>query len=210
VTKNIKELTQLLNRDLLIIDFEATCWEIKANYPAPLPGCNYTSEIIEFGVIHYSANTQTVINEFQAFVRPVFHSELSDFCTNLTSITQADVDSAKSFPEVMSDFINTFNLTGDESDPVFCSYGAYDQKQLIDDCKKHNIDYPFSLDNHLNIKPVASNVLNIKKTSMKKLITALGMQFDGTQHRGIDDARNLVSIIDAIYNRLENSIKNKK
>ena len=44
------------------------------------------------------------IDEFRTFVRPVRHPTLSPFCTELTGITQADVDAAPAFPAVVARF----------------------------------------------------------------------------------------------------------
>ena len=39
-------------------------------------------------------------SEFQTFVRPIRHAELTEFCTELTGITQDKVASAPPFCEV--------------------------------------------------------------------------------------------------------------
>ena len=41
------------------------------------------------------ADTLKVVDEFASFVRPVRHPQLTAFCTELTSITQAQVDAAR-------------------------------------------------------------------------------------------------------------------
>lgn len=43
-----------------------------------------------------------VVDEFQSFVRPTFNTKLHSFCTELTGITQEQVDNAPTFPEVLS------------------------------------------------------------------------------------------------------------
>ena len=41
----------------------------------------------------------------QSFVRPVEEPLLSDFCRDLTSFNQEDVDEAETFPEVLREFL---------------------------------------------------------------------------------------------------------
>lgn len=41
-----------------------------------------------------------IVDEFQHFVRPVINPPLTEFCKKLTSIHQADVDSAETYAEV--------------------------------------------------------------------------------------------------------------
>lgn len=189
-------------RDLLIIDFEATCWGPDEPAPTPPPEWTYSGEIIEFGVVHFSPRTRVVLREYQSFVRPRFHPLLTGFCTELTSITQGDVDGAPPFADVLADFIATFQLKGDDTDPVFCSMGNYDRLVLQDDCRKHGAGYPFADGNHLNIKDVCRDVWGIRKKGGRALLNQLGFQWQGTQHRGIDDARNYAVIMDAAFDCL--------
>jgi inhibitor of KinA sporulation pathway (predicted exonuclease) len=72
----------------IITDLEATCWE---NVRAP-----ERMEIIEIGAVALASAT-AVVGEFNRFVRPIAEPRLSAFCTQLTSITQADVDGADIF-----------------------------------------------------------------------------------------------------------------
>lgn len=61
-------------------------------------------EIIEFPAVLVSTELQQVIDHFQAYCRPVLNSTLSGFCKELTGITQEDVDTADTFPQVAEDF----------------------------------------------------------------------------------------------------------
>ena len=73
----------------LVVDLEATC-------------CNRNSfprtemEIIEIGAVMTDSQFE-VIDEFQSFIKPVRHPELTDFCKELTTISQQEVDSALGF-----------------------------------------------------------------------------------------------------------------
>ena len=77
----------------IVFDLEATCWEERDNR---------RNETIEIGAVLINEK-QEVISEFQQFVKPLMNPVLSDFCTNLTSIQQADVDDAPLFPEAIVD-----------------------------------------------------------------------------------------------------------
>jgi len=192
------KLDRLRSSKLLIIDFEATCWGPKDCKPRPLPGCSYTGEIIEFGVVLYCPETRKVLREFQVFVRPIFHPRLTAFCRELTHISQTHVDRAETFPRVLEQFVKEFGLETGKNDLVFCSWGDYDRYQLQDDCRKHKCDYPFLEDNHVNLKSVIPNIMGLKRKSLQRMLDHLGMQFEGTPHRGIDDARNIARIVQTI------------
>lgn len=78
----------------LVIDLEATCAD-----DGSIP--DNEREIIEIGAVLVETAGLTTVEEYQSFVRPVQHPVLSPFCTELTTITQAEVDAAPLFPEVL-------------------------------------------------------------------------------------------------------------
>ena len=77
-----------MNDNLLIIDFEATCED-----PPPE---GYHFQIIEIGAAWVSPSGE-VLDTFETLLRA--DQALSAFCTELTTITQAQSDSGLSFPE---------------------------------------------------------------------------------------------------------------
>jgi len=88
---------------------------------------------------------------------------LTDFCTQLTSITQADVDSAPLFPQAIAalkDFIG-------ERDVQFCSWGYYDKKQLEQGAIFHKVELP-KMGKHCNIKALFAEKQEIKPVGMKE------------------------------------------
>jgi inhibitor of KinA sporulation pathway (predicted exonuclease) len=95
-------------------------------------------EIIEIGAVMQNACTFEIESEFQTFIRPVLHWELTDFCTELTTTTQADVDQAPPFPvalAAMQEWMYQFH------DCPFCSWGDYDRHQFVQDCSFHGVGY---------------------------------------------------------------------
>jgi len=166
----------------IIVDLEATCWE--GGQPVE------KMEIIEIGAVALESEKGPVGDEFAAFVRPVANRELSDFCRSLTTITQADVDGAEYFYDVFPRFLEWIG-----SEPVtLCSWGAYDRKQLEQDCARHKMPYPEALADHINLKAEFSRLFGIKPTGMRGALAKLGLPLEGQHHRGIDDARNIAQI----------------
>jgi inhibitor of KinA sporulation pathway (predicted exonuclease) len=175
---------QIPNKHYLIVDLEATC-----SSDATVP--RGEMEIIEIGAIMQNARTFEVESEFQTFVRPVRHAELTEFCTSLTGIVQADVAEALGFHEAigaMKEWMFDFE------DALFCSWGDYDRKQFHQDCDFHRVPYPFRSD-HLNLKTAFSEALGLKKMGIAGAVRHLGMDFEGSHHRGLDDARNIGRIV---------------
>ncbi len=169
--------------DFLVIDVEATC-DDGGRVPRS------ESEIIEIGAVMVDPSF-AVVGELQTFIKPVRHPRLTAFCTQLTSITQADVENAISFPEAMvliGQFIG-------EKDPLFCSWGAYDKNQFAQDADYHGVALPFG-DRHLNLKAEFSARRGDKKRyGMSAALRKVGLELIGTHHRGIDDARNIARLL---------------
>jgi len=166
----------------IIFDLEATCWEDKHKH---------TSEIIEIGALKIIDN-EKVVDEFSAFIKPVLEPKLSEFCTKLTTIKQSDVDAAKGFPEVVDEFKKWVGVG--ETDYQLCSWGFYDRKQLTQDSEFHRLDANW-LAKHISIKHQHQILTNLERPlGLGKAISHEKMEFEGTAHRGIDDARNIAKI----------------
>lgn len=171
----------------LIVDVEATCSDDGA-----VP--RQEMEIIEVGAVLQNAQSFEVESEFQVFVRPVRHPRLTAFCTELTGITQADVDGAAGFAEAI-EAMKTWMYA--HPDSLFCSWGDYDRNQFLQDCGFHHVAYPFR-SGHLNLKAEFTRVRGGKKLGVTEALARLGLKFEGVQHRGLDDARNIARIVRAV------------
>lgn len=173
------------NTFYLIVDVEATCSSDKAIPP-------YEMEIIEIGAVMVEVQRLAVVSEFQTFIQPVRHPKLTAFCTELTTITQKDVEAAPRFPEAIKNFKTWLSQYPDY---LFCSWGNYDRKQFEQDCAFHKVLYPFA-SSHFNLKEAFSQYWGkTKKYGLGGALKQLGLEFEGTPHRGIDDVRNMARIL---------------
>lgn len=166
----------------IVLDLEATCWNGKKLAP---------NEIIEIGAVAVNEAGETE-GEFNTFVKPSIAPKLSDFCTELTSITQEMVDDAPLYPvahQAFLDWINSF-----EQEYWLCSWGFYDKSQFKHDCKLHGLDKDW-LKNHISVKHQYHKIKPTKRPiGMKGALALEKIELDGTHHRGIDDARNIAKI----------------
>jgi inhibitor of KinA sporulation pathway (predicted exonuclease) len=177
------------SNNYLVIDLEATCW--KGNQPAQ-------NETIEIGAVVFSQG-QGVVSEFQAFVRPKLNPELSEFCRELTGIEQAEVDSAKAFPEVFGKFNSWAEAY---PDAAFASWGAYDRKQILNDCVLHGLEPWDRLDPHLNLKRAFSSLMDCSLApELPHAMELSRIAARGTLHRGLDDARNIARVLDYLLTK---------
>jgi len=176
---------------IIVVDVEATCWA-KSDRVAE-------SEIIEIGAVKLDPATYCILSEFDAFVHPVIHPVLSDFCVKLTTICQSDVDSAPKFSAAVAAFLSWI---GDEH-VTLCSWGEYDLRQFKLDCKRSNFRFPKYLErHHINLKQEFARQRRIRLCGYVAAMQLLHIAAAGTHHRGIDDARNIAKLANVVLPKL--------
>ena len=175
----------------IILDLEASCWKDRS--------VKKQNEIIEIGAIKVDGNGK-IISEFSEFVKPKLNPELSNFCKELTTIEQSDIDSADTFDKVLDRFTKWIKL---DEPYILCSWGFYDKNQFAKDCDLHKLDKNW-LNNHISLKHQYANIKKLDKAiGMEGALKLEGFELDGTHHRGIDDARNILKIFKANIDKWE-------
>jgi inhibitor of KinA sporulation pathway (predicted exonuclease) len=120
---------------------------------------------------------------------------LSDFCKELTHITQQEISEARRFNEVYKHFSDWY---GSKNKNILASWGAFDRNGLIRDCDLHQLEFLQGTE-HWNVKNMFRERYNQKKLGLGKAITYLGMEFDGTPHRALYDAVNTANILRRLF-----------
>ncbi len=175
----------------IIVDLESTCWQ---NVRAPVE----IKETIEIGAVALERPAGPVSSEFVRLVRPVARPQLSAFCTELTSITQAEVDRADYFWQVWPEFLAWIG-----HEPwTFCCWGNYDVHQLRADCRRHGLAELMIL-RFINLKTAFANYHQLHRCGMPGALEFLGLRLEGRHHRGIDDAHNIAKIAMHLLPRIE-------
>ncbi|MDY6785057.1 MAG: 3'-5' exonuclease [Cyanobacteriota bacterium] len=169
----------------LVIDLEATCCNVKTIQ-------RHEMEIIEIGAVMVKAAGLETTSEFQTFVKPIRHPILTEFCKNLTSISQEQADRAPFYPEAIAEFKTWMSSY---SNFIFGSWGDYDRKQIEQDSQYHNIPYPIA-SGHVNLKKLFTTQQRLpKRYGMNQALKLANIPLEGTHHRGIDDARNIAKLL---------------
>jgi len=170
--------------NILVVDLEATCDDYASAFDM---------EAIEVGAVWVAPNG-TVLDRFRAFVRPVVNPVLTPFCSNLTGIHQADIDSAQAFPAV-AEALRAFVARHRQPGATWASWGAWDRKQLERDSARHDITPPIDLP-HVNAKRLFARARRIgKEVGMAKACELVGLQLGGAHHRALDDALNVAKLL---------------
>ena len=182
----------------VILDFEATCDENSKPRPNP-------QEIIEFPALKVNAITYDIEDEFQQFVKPVKNPQLTEFCKNLTSIQQKDVDNACEFGEVFHDFQLWIEREINDKCFIFVTFGDWDLKTMLpSQCRTSGMELPDYCKRWINVITEYRKATDDNQSgfiNIPKMLSRLGIDHTGTLHRGIDDCRNTLKILKALADR---------
>jgi len=163
-------------------------------------------EIIEFPSVLVSLTPFEVIDEFRSFVRPYHNPQLTEFCCELTSISQGDVDAAPYFHEVLAAHGKWLTEHGlSELNSVFVTCGDWDLGVMLPaQCRvgKQPVEYiPPIYTRWLNVKVPYRTVSGSKAPGMAGMLRSLGIPLIGVRHRGIDDCHNIANILSALVKK---------
>lgn len=168
---------------ILVVDVESTCW---AGEPPP----GQMSEIIEIGLCVVDVAALERIERRSILVRPAC-STVSDYCTQLTTLTQADVDAGIPLAGACRVLADDYQ----SRERLVASFGDYDRQQFERNCAAFGIPYPFG-PTHLNVNNLAA-VANgwSREVGMREALKQAGLPLEGTHHRGGDDAWNIAGLL---------------
>ncbi|MEU2426510.1 3'-5' exonuclease [Streptomyces sp. NPDC007851] len=166
-----------------VVDVEATCWA-----GSPPPGT--VSEIIEVGLTVVDLAAGQRLARHRILVRPA-RSTVSGFCTELTGLTQPEVDQGVTFAEACR-LLAADHHAGARP---WISWGDYDRHQFTRQCQATRTTYPF---NHLhtNAKAAFTEAYGLRKRpGMAQALEIAGLPLEGRHHRGEDDAWNIAALV---------------
>ncbi len=171
-----------MDRKYIVFDLEATCWEDfqKRNM----------NEIVEIGAFKVNAFGETK-SRFHSFVRPAFHPHLSPFFMRLTGIDASDVFNAPGFKVVFNRFMNWVLQEGEEY--LLCAWGNKDLLFMQENTRAHRLPC-LDEERYLDVKAAYHEYirpLRGKPAGLMKALHLEGIEFEGRQHRALDDAFNL-------------------
>ena len=185
-----------------MLDFEATCDD--GSDPCE------PQEIIEFpSVLMKFSDTDKfkldIVSSMEQYVKPVHKPILTQFCTELTGITQTQVNEGVSFKDALNKH-RTWLLANIGEDPcvsnvLIVTCGDWDLRQMLPkQCANENVIIPTYLTQWSNIKVIFGLKFpsNKRVTGMVAMLNKLGLPLKGRHHSGIDDCRNIATICKAI------------
>ena len=179
---------------MMVVDLECTCFQDgDLDKPAGWTA-DKDQEITEIGACIVDLPSLRIIDTKSFLVQP--EGPMGEFCKELTTLTFDDVKNRPNLFGVLEELrawskSNKFDI---QSMP-WGSWGDYDRVQFFRECVRKGAKYPFGRA-HYNIKGLYSMLSGKGKGfGVSKALAQLGMEFDGTPHRGVDDARMTAKIL---------------
>ncbi|XP_035195178.1 ERI1 exoribonuclease 2 [Oxyura jamaicensis] len=184
---------------LVVVDLEATCWRGERRH---------SPEIIEFPAVLLNTATGKIEAEFHTYVQPQEHPVLSEFCTELTGITQKQVDEGVPLNICLSQFLKWIQKIQQEKKIVFssdipsnstsgakpCTFVTWTDWDLgvclQYECKRKQLRKPDILNSWIDLKATYKAFYNRKPKGLNGALQDLGLTFAGREHSGLDDSRN--------------------
>lgn len=178
--------------DLLAINIECSCWEQPKHQP---PG--EKNEIIEIGVAKFSLKTLEIQEPVSILVKPSV-SKISKFCSNITKLTQEQVDTGLTFEEACGKLVKEFDS---QKIPWVC-WGEFDKKQFLWQCNDFKVSYCFGAGNW-DFKQTFAKLMGLdKEVSIKEAMQLLNLEYDDNQSKGKWDALYIAKIMAECFRRI--------
>lgn len=176
-------------RHWLVIDLEATT--DLGGWPTE------EMEIIEIGAVIVDEQGRE-LSSFQSFVQPTRRPQLTAFCRELTHIRQDDVDDAPTLGQLQPG-LDTWLQPHLPHLQGWLSWGDYDRQQFEIEWRRQGLDSCLVRLPHFNLKKLFHrqfrSLAGPKRVGLNRALELCGLEFLGTQHRGLDDARNIARLL---------------
>lgn len=161
-------------------DMEMCCWGDKSR----------TGEIISIGLCELNLSNGEISRERHFYVKPM-RDRVSDYCSDLTGITQKMVDrQGRPLQEVVNSFTKSFGTK-----KPYVAWGT-DAKYLAQQCFRSGFRSPLesTIDAGLLYRLKARSGSSI---GLSQALLDSGIEFQGQAHNALNDAHNLARLISA-------------
>ena len=176
---------------IIVVDIESTCWD------GGMPPRGQANDIIEIGICPLEVSSGRWLEKRSILVKPE-RSSVSPFCTELTTLTQAQVDAGVAFKDACKTLEDEYHGT----ERLWASFGDYDRRQFERQCRDEGVRYPFG-PSHLNAKTLCSIAKGLHtEVGLPQAMALYGLTLEGTHHRGHDDAWNIAGLLAVLLKKL--------
>lgn len=177
-----------LPNEFIVFDLEWTAWE--GSQERNWSDLGEYKEIYDIGAVHVVGEDYEVADTFRQLVTLEVVPRLPIYSTDLTGITQQDIDKGGVvFQEALKQFdAFTKGLT--------CYCWGHDGDILEENCRLKTIENPFTPDRFVNMREVFKEQgVPADNYHSSTIVEYFGKQNTHTAHQGLDDALNIVEAL---------------
>ena len=154
-------------------------------------------ETIQFGGVIVDMRSYKIVEDIDIYVKPKIHPKLTDFCVELTGITDERLErKGVSLGELCG-------LLGKKIKPYkhqleWAGWGAFDGRFLSMDMKRAGLEesYPLRDIKYNNLSYMFQRAQNAKrKMGLRKAMRKCNIEFSGRHHNGYFDAYNTSKLL---------------
>lgn len=186
----------------IVFDLEATCWNIRHEVQSAVTDeerykQENEMEIIQIGAYKVHYKTFEIMDySFDMFVKPVLNPILTDYCKNLTNITQEQIDNlGLPFHEAYSYFMDWA-----DNPRAFIGWGNGDYELLRYDCIRHHKRTEeefrcFPRYKYVNGKSLYQYWKGIRSKGLQASVDRAKLKFEGIPHNALADAKMTVQVL---------------
>ena len=180
-------------RYLVVVDFECTCEDQEEPF---------LHEIIEFPAVLLDLHSRREVRHFHSFVKPTERPVLSDFCSRLTGIDQATVDEAEPLDRVLVKFGAWLDGFAGEDYSLAADCQSDLRHFLLPECRRKKIRVRDAWRSWVDLGRHLMVHFDLRRPgNLQMKLAKVGLTFEGTPHRGLDDARNIGRLALALQER---------
>lgn len=191
-----------LPKRFVLFDLECTTWEGAAARGWSGPGEH--REVIQMGATLTDTERFTEQFHSKCLVRPRINPVLSDYCKNLTGITQEELDQKgidfaiflRMFSGLCCDFeIYCFDNRVDGS-------RLFDRDVLVENCKLCDLEFPFNPERFHNVNEIfAKHGYVVKQSGASPEV--FGIKIPARPHDALNDVNGLLISLKALSERVK-------
>jgi inhibitor of KinA sporulation pathway (predicted exonuclease) len=172
----------------VVFDLEWTAWE--GSQARRWTGPGEQREVYDIGAVMVEGEAFTMTGQFRQLVTLELTPALPAYSTNLTGITQADIDTEGiSFSAAIEKFAA---FAGDRH----CYCWGTDGEVIAENCQLKKVPNPFSKDSFRNMRDVFKAAgIPADDYHSSTIVEYFGQHNQHTAHQGLDDALNIVEAL---------------
>lgn len=163
-------------------------------------------ELLSIGAVFVDSETNEEIEQFYEVVKPKKNVILSEYCSELTKLTQEEVDNARCMKEVVDDFVMSTNKY---SEIEYYIWGNFDYIALKKSMRisKYRGDFRKVVNNLRNIQPRVSRSIKYNQEvlsaewGLQRVRLVYGMNESENKHNALSDAKDLRDVYFAFKNK---------